>query len=111
MKMIGSMFVEVNGDDGYHGVVEIAMMENDQGEIQPGGVRDATRPGAPERLPELDEVRAAMELAKWCYYNQSVFEGRVSREPGNVWEIATDLCINDVLREESSEDDFDPESN
>ena len=105
MKMVGSMYVEVNGDDGYHGVVEIAMMENQYGEVQPGGVRDAVTRRQPERLPATHDVFEAIQLTKWSYLNQPVFEGRTSNVSVNKWESAADNCINDVLR------DDDPESN
>ena len=108
MKIVGTMFIEVNRGD-YHNVVEIAMVETEDGMVQPGGVRDALLMGEPEVLPEAEEVQAAIELAKWCYLNQSVFEGRTSDVPVAKWDIAADMCINDALREEP--DEFDPESN
>lgn len=88
MKVIGSMFVEVNGDDGYHGVVEIAMLENEHGEVLPGGVRDAVTCRQPERLPMTHDVFEAMQTAKWCYLNQPVFEGRTSNVSLSEWEAA-----------------------
>ncbi len=91
MKMVGSMFIEVNDDDGYHGVVEIAMLENEQGEIQPGGVRDATTKREPERLPTTRIVYEAMQTAKWCYLNKSVFEGRTSNVSMDEWLTRDDI--------------------
>ena len=66
---VGSMFIETSG-----GVVEIGMMETEEGVI-PGGVRDANTHRVPAVQPTVVQVREALELAKWCIDNPQVFEG------------------------------------
>jgi hypothetical protein len=73
MNIVGSMFIETAA-----GVVEIAMVEDESGYVQPGAVRDANRMGEPEILPTVEQVQEALELANWCYLNQEVFEGKTS---------------------------------
>jgi hypothetical protein len=70
---VGSMFIETDG-----GVVEIGMVEWPKRGVLPGGVRDAVTHRRPSVLPSSDQVREALDLAKWCMENECVFEGRVS---------------------------------
>lgn len=67
------MFIETDG-----GVVEIGMVEWPKRGVLPGGVRDAVTHRRPSVLPSADQVREALDLAKWCMDNECVFEGRVS---------------------------------
>ena len=81
MNIVGSMFIETAA-----GVVEVAMVEQPDGSIQPGGVRDANKMGRPEVLPTMQQMREALRLAKWCYLNKEVFtEARVSNVPLSEW--------------------------
>ena len=68
-KYVGSMFIETA-----KGVVEIGMMEKD-GRICAGGVRDANTHRAPAMLPTVEQVRDALELAKWSIDHPQVFDG------------------------------------
>ena len=67
------MFIETTG-----GVVEIGMMRFN-GRVMPGGVRDANTHKVPDVLPTKEEMREALELAKWCIDNECVFEGITSK--------------------------------
>ena len=72
-KYVGSMFVETKG-----GVVEIGMMGFPDGDVVPGGVRDAVTFRRPKVLPSKKQVQTALRLARWCSRNEIVFEGVVS---------------------------------
>lgn len=102
-KIVGTLFLEVNDPDGYHGVVEVAMIETPDGEVTPGGVRDADDHQNPERVPLLDQVREAIETAKWCYLNQAVFEGVVSNNTLADWNTVADYEPNHELTDQDPE--------
>jgi len=99
-KYAGSMFIEtrkikaireiIHNEDGTisrgkprlvvieGGVAEIGMMETSEG-IMPGGVRDPNTHEVPDVLPSPEQVRDALELAKWSMDHQQVFDGVVAK--------------------------------
>ena len=100
-KYAGSMFIEtrkikairsiIHNDDGTisrgkpklvvieGGVAEIGMMETENGGVMPGGIRDSNTHEVPDVLPSPEQVRDAVELAKWSVDHQQVFEGVVAK--------------------------------
>lgn len=80
MDYVGSMFIETD-----HGVVEVGMVETPQG-VMPAGCRDAITHDKPRQFPSVQQIQEAIELAKWAYLNQAVFEGRVSNVSLAEWE-------------------------
>lgn len=95
MDYVGSMFIETE-----NGVVEIGMIETPDGVI-PGGCRDAITHDKPRRFPTMEQFKEAIQLAKWAYLNQAVFEGKVSNVSLAEWDVAGDTCANDALRDDS----------
>lgn len=78
---VGSMFIETA-----QGVVEVGMLETPEG-VMPGGCRDALTHEKPKCFPTVDQMREALQLAKWCYLNSVVFtEGKVSNVSLAEWQ-------------------------